>query len=502
MLKLEVGNYNTKIVGADALMIAALRADLKYENDIHVRRQTAIRVYGSADMLNRVERYVYMVSKSGVFLTGLLKYVELLLSKRQVPYEVVDNREKIKLDSDFVIRQINRLPLEPRDYQIDAIFDCLESGRGIIHAATGAGKTVILSALAFIYNLPTLIVVERIDLAKQLMQEIIDYTGETDVGMIGDGVFKPGKITVGMVQSLQKRKGKSTKKRDAMQEFLDGIKILIVDEAHHVQASSYQKVLASCPNASVRFGCTATPMTSKIVGEGYIEQNRDIELKAFLGPIIYKKTTKDLIKEGYLAEPTVYIVRNELYNDGVRLEYNEEYERILMTDEVRNKAVCSIIATAYNKGERVIGFVRRIQHGEDIADMLASQYGIPRDAFAFVNGALDKATRAAYLDGFKRGKLQILFGTVLKEGLNFHCDVGINMAAGETAIDAIQRLGRVLRKSKDPVTGDVDITKPEYVVYYDFEDCGHPWFAKHAKKRITTYIQEGHVIKYCGVKDI
>jgi superfamily II DNA or RNA helicase len=501
LITILAGNVTSSLQGATEENIYYLREHLRYENDVHQRRLTAIRIYGDAKKIGLVEQYHPMVSNKGVFLSGLVDDVIYLLEMKNIPYMLVDNRSSIELDEKYLFRQLKRMKIKPREYQLEGIFDCLEYGRGIVHAATGYGKSILISSLPVLYSAKTLIIVDRELLANQLRQELEDNIGGVKIGMIGSGVFDPQDITVGMVQSLSiSRKG--GKKKKILQDFMSSVELLIVDEAHHTQAASFQSVIKNCVGAAAKFGFTATPLTSKILNEKYEDGNKDIVLKAYLGPVIHSMGCQPLIDAGWLAKPTVYIVKNTVYNDYIRLSYNEEYDRIIMQDEERNKAICDLIAKQMKEGKRVIGFVRRIDHGEEIARRLDEEYGIDRKLFAFVNGTLESMHRADLLAKFKSKQLQCLFGTVLKEGLNFHCDVGINMAGGEAEIDAVQKLGRVLRKTYDPAIGDINPAIPEFVDYYDFEDAGHDWFSKHAAKRIATYKKEGHDIHYIELEDL
>ena len=501
MITILAGNVTSSLQGATQEDIFYLREHLRYENDVHQRRLTALRIYGDAKKIGLIEQFHPMVSPKGQFLSGLVDDVCFLLEAAKREYMLVDNRSSIELDHKYISRQLKRMKIKPREYQLDGILDCLEYGRGIVHAATGYGKSILISSLPVLYSVKTLIIVDRELLANQLRSELQENIGGIKIGMVGSGVFDPQEITVGMVQSLAvSRKG--AKKKKELQDFLSSIKLLIVDEAHHTQSTSFQSVIKNCVNTAAKFGFTATPLTSKILNEKYEDGNKDIVLKAYLGPVIHSMGCQPLIDAGWLAKPSVYIIRNTVYNDYIRLTYNEEYDRIIMQDEARNKVICDLIAKQLKDGKRVIGFVRRIDHGEEIARKLSEEYGISPKLFAFVNGTLDSHVRNEYISKFKSKQLQCLFGTVLKEGLNFHCDVGINMAGGEAEIDAVQKLGRVLRKTYDPAIGDINPAVPEFVDYYDFADLGHEWFEKHASKRVTTYKKEGHEIKYVEVDEL
>jgi len=473
-------------INCSADVITLLKDILRHENDYMSRKSSNF----------KIPRFNYLISDSGVFLTGHVDLVTSFLKEQNLNFTVVDNR-KIKEPPpvDEILARLSHLdysspPIKLRDYQADAVIKGLERTVGLFHIATGGGKTLTMSTLILAWSKKTLVVVSSKDLAKQLRDEIENFTGRP-VGLIGDGFFKDEEITVGMTQSLT---GKSSSAKDKkLREFLESIEYIVCDEAHHTQAKTWRAVLKKCKNASIRHGFTATPLTSKVKGEDGETSNLDILLSGYLGPIICKVTTKDLIDRGFLAKPSVVFIKNEVYFDGEPLQYSEEYDRIISKDEERNKIICQLFKNAWESGKQTIGFVLRVSHGEEIAQMLINQYGIPEEDIGFAHGSLISSAREEMIDSFKAGNLKILFGTVLNEGLNFFCDVGINIAGGDSEKIVIQRLGRILRKGKT-ASGDVDTSTCDEVVFFDFEDKGHPFFSKHSKNRKKVYKAEGHEV--------
>jgi superfamily II DNA or RNA helicase len=463
-----------------------LKDILRYENDYMSRRASNF----------KMPRYNYLINKEGLFLTGHLDMVYSYLSRRGYKVSLHDSRSiKEVPGSDEILARLSHLkykepPIRLREYQFDSVVKGLERKMGIFHIATGGGKTIIMSTLISAWDKKTLVLLDSKELAHQVRDELEFFT-EQPIGLIGDGVYKEADITVGMVQSLNAKR--TTAKGKKIKEFLSTIEYVSCDEAHHTQATSWRKVLKSCTNASIRHGFTATPLTSKVKTESGEFSNMDILLSGYLGPIIQRVTTLDLINQGYLAKPHVYIIKNELYFDGNPLQYSEEYDRIMSKDEERNDLICKIFSKFWTEGKQSIGFVSRIEHGEIIAKKLIEEYGIPEADIGFVHGSVFTSHRRDMIDSFKDGSVKILFGTVLNEGLNFFCDVGINIAGGDSNKQTIQRIGRILRKVRTS-SGDVNTSEAADVIFFDFEDKGHPFFSKHARNRKKVYIAEGHKV--------
>lgn len=461
---------------------------------------------------------VKMITPKGTFWVGLLSDVKAWLKAKRIKVKVEDQRLRDPLITpEQLEKEINRLEYVPRPYQREALLRGILAPNGIIHIATGGGKTFVMGAILAALDLNTLILVNSADLARQLRKEIAEIAGvhEGAIGFVGDSTFEPKKWTVALVQSLTSSKA-AKKKKDAIKKLCEETEILFVDEAHHTQASTYKQVIRKCKNVIKRIGFTATPMTSKLTilsetrytdpqtGEKKVKYRqekvtKEIVLKAYLGDLLVSVSTGDLIRMGYLSRPEITFIKNEVYRGGGKmLPYAEEYERCIIKDRERNQIICNIIKKHYDANEQIIGFVTRIEHGETLKEMLL-EMGIPDEHLAWVSGQNFSSERKSDITAFQDGHIPILLGTVLSEGLNFFCHAGINCSGGDSDIQAIQRLGRILRKPKSK-GGDVDTDSNRTVKFYDFQDQGHRVFARHGKNRFALYEGEGHEIKAITVE--
>lgn len=140
-------------------------------------------------------------------------------------------------------------PIRLRDYQedsINAVLKYLDKGetRLGLSLATGAGKTVIFTHLIDRVAAPnqnatqTLILAHRRELVEQAARHCRDtYPGKTvEIEMARSKASGSADITVASVQTLQRL--------DRLMRFdPDRFKLVLVDEAHHIVANSYMKVL-------------------------------------------------------------------------------------------------------------------------------------------------------------------------------------------------------------------------------------------------------------------
>jgi len=145
--------------------------------------------------------------------------------------------------------------MELRPYQQEAINavkrDLWEHQRILGIAATGAGKTIIASALMSKANGRALFIADAKELVRQNADKFHQYTGRrVGVEQASFHASPNDKVVVATTQSISRRLYKYPN---------DHFSIIIVDEAHrNTLGAQAQEVLNHFPNAKV-LGLTATP---------------------------------------------------------------------------------------------------------------------------------------------------------------------------------------------------------------------------------------------------
>ena len=158
--------------------------------------------------------------------------------------------------------------------------------RTLLVLPTGGGKTVVMSKVAegaVREGGRVLIMAHRGELLTQAADKLRMVTGlesaieKAESSSLGS-MFP---VTVGSVQSLCRERRLSRFPQDYFSTIL-------VDEAHHCLADSYQHVLAHFPDANV-LGVTATPdkLLKKQMGQ-------------YFDSLAYEYTMRQAIKDGYL----------------------------------------------------------------------------------------------------------------------------------------------------------------------------------------------------------
>lgn len=150
---------------------------------------------------------------------------------------------------------VSKTDFSPRHNQgevISAATDLLKDTLGCrIEAKTGYGKTATCLQIASNFNTPTLVVVDKEDLAKQWEKEFHTFF-KGSVGLVqGDNLDYDHPFTVAMAQTLYSRSETLPKK------FWKAFGMVIVDEGHTFSAKSFYTTINQF-HARYRLSCSAT----------------------------------------------------------------------------------------------------------------------------------------------------------------------------------------------------------------------------------------------------
>lgn len=193
--------------------------------------------------------------------------------------------------------------MQLRPYQQECVGQVFESwktfDKSLIVIPTGGGKTIIFAHIADRCHGKTLIIAHREELLAQAIEKIGAAVGIT-AHLERAETWAPlgASVVVGSIQTLSRRADRFGG---------DHFDTVIVDEAHHVAADSYQSVLSKWPKAKV-LGVTATP-----------DRADKKQLGTFFDTVAYEVTLLDLIKQGYLSPIKVRVCDVSIDLTKVRL---------------------------------------------------------------------------------------------------------------------------------------------------------------------------------------
>lgn len=180
--------------------------------------------------------------------------------------------------------------MELRPYQAEAkaaIYkEWEDKQKTLLVLPTGCGKTVVFASIAKERTEKgrVLILAHREELLSQASDKIKGLCGlDCSVEKAEQSCLDSDElITVGSVQTLMSEKRLSKFAPDFFQT-------VIVDEAHHIMAKSYQNVLTHFDKAKV-LGVTATP-----------DRGDMKELSEYFESLAYEYNLRDAVKQGYLS---------------------------------------------------------------------------------------------------------------------------------------------------------------------------------------------------------
>ena len=382
---------------------------------------------------------------SGLFPFGLFKRVKDVLDEAKVCYDFVDERVRPEKRHSFSKN------VSLRDYQERTVKAALDSGRGILQLATGAGKTKIASAITSEYGLNTVFFVHTKFLLNQAKKEL-EKVLSAEIGQVGDGIVDIRSVTVAMIQTTIKALGEKYTpsideeesgesedntniegKEQAIIGMLDRSEIIFFDECQFVAADSFYTIANRCP-AYYKFGLSATP---------YRSDKKDLMIEAALGPIIDKVDASFLIKKGYLTQPKIHFFRvgTNIHKDGRK--YPEIYKSEIVESAHRNRLVINSAMKLRSKNKSVLILVQQVSHGKILQELFKKE-----DLnVSFVFGEDNSSKRENEVFKLKTKKSLILIAsTIADEGLDIpSLDAVILAGGGKSPCKSLQRVGRALR---------------------------------------------------------
>lgn len=306
---------------------------------------------------------------------------------------------------------------------------------------TGTGKTYVMAAVVK-WFLDTYskgevwLIAHRKELVEQMEQTLDRFVLE--YGEKNEELKAKVRIRVLSIQWLTRNIGDLEKN-----SFKPGM--IIVDEAHHSLATSYQDMFIRNPKA-LKIGMTATPCRMK-----------QASFRTLFSRLITSPSIKDFILHGYLA-PCNYVVIGEKSTEQqiVNLltdrsgdgDYSvkEMEEKLNVTDVIR-RLYNSVVKYAY--GKKGIVYAINIAHAKAIAEYY-NALGIK--AVALDNKTAAK-TRKKAVEAFREGELDCLVNVNLfDEGFDCPDVEYIQMARPTLSLAKyLQMVGCGLRiNKKDP----------------------------------------------------
>lgn len=308
--------------------------------------------------------------------------------------------------------------------------------RPLLRAPTGYGKTTLIAALAERAQekgSKLWVIVHRIELAKQAAARLTAQG--VDVGIIraGESTNPSAIAQVVSVDTIARRLSMMEEGRDYDEASLPPPPALaFVDEAHHVTAPSWQRVLTYLGDAIV-IGLSATPWAEN--GDGL----------PFFDTLIEGPHPRELIGPGLPLVDADIFVGPAPALDQIPLVGRDFSARQLEIAATSSKLVGDVVTTWQKRaaGKRTICFAVSKKHSQILVDQFLS-IGVPA---AHVDDATGDEDRARIFEQLRRGELLVVSNVgIVTEGFDAPAvEACILARATKSERLYLQAVGRALR---------------------------------------------------------
>lgn len=444
-------------------------------------------MYTSDGRLNKLFE-VDPISKDLIIRRGLLPILirtgafseESVVDCKSENYSIISRiPEVIEFGSDL----LPGITLRPE--QELAIKKALTSKRGLIQAATGAGKTfMICGILKYLYNIlgeyPNTLIVVPTQYLMESFKKSLESVGIPSE-LYSDCRGELSGIVVAHPKSIL---------NDIDNNVLDfsNLKVLIGDEAHHTSCATWTKVFDSAINAEIVLGFSASIVDSRRLP---ILKISDLEYDEALvwsstGDILLDIPPSYYTDGSVLAQCCVARIANIISEPVTNPKNWSQVRSIQLESEARSQTVVSTVLSLLKHNLKSLILLNTRNHGFKLLELF-SKCGIESEVvcsygglkyYQIQNGEI-VSLPSDTMEKFKTGEIKVLIGTShIYEGVDIlNLDAVVMAVVGKNSRRIIQGVGRSLRRTKNG----------RYAYVIDFMDHGSGILSYHSTLRRKIY---------------
>jgi len=365
---------------------------------------------------------------------------------------------------------VNSAVIQYRPYQERAMAAMYQSDEGLLVAPAGSGKTVLGLSMVPLYGQPCLWLTHTRALAYQAIERIKQFLPsmeEDDVGLLGDGKWKPGKwITIGLIPTLVRRP-------QEVHEMRNDYGLVVLDEAHHCPASTFLQIMSSL-NPYFMYGLTATP---------YRRDKLEQMMFQTIGPEIIRIPVSEVEDVGGIMMPKVLYrtVRSKpVYGNNIQAILKDN----IVPNTKRNGLIVGDVLREATAGNYCIVITDRKAHAEILYELISM--GWENTGIATGNYSKKYVTEQAALLNDKKITVLVCTFALLGEGFDVpflnRAFVTMPFRAEGKVEQLVGRIQRTADGKKDSIVYDyvdVDIGVVQSQFYTKSgNDCRHRVYSR------------------------
>lgn len=349
-------------------------------------------------------------------------------------------------------------------------------GCGLISAPTGSGKTIVGTEITSLYDTPTVIIADKVNILAQWV-DAFTKTRKSNlrfkkiksvyIGYIDEDPYEYPRILLCTSLFLAPYYTKPREVHDDISFIIENCGLLIYDEVHRAGSESGITILDNC-QARYRIGLSGTMLKRT--------QKNDLEYVSRIGQMIAHVEDKELLDQKKIVPIDIHF--KSVRRVGSRkLTYQQAYNLSIIQNQDRNDKITDTVLDFMNKDMKFIIFVDKIVHAQEISMLTGVEYTDSKDK-----------ERKNKFDGLRAGDIAGLICTYDLAGLGFDLpalDGLIFAGAGKSAIKFIQAKGRIARIFEGKKKGTI----------IDFADTSK-YFDDHAYQRYRIYCAERGITLY------
>lgn len=331
-------------------------------------------------------------------------------------------------------------PFTPYEYQTESKEKLLAVRHGGVELGTGLGKSLIIAMLCREIGLKTIIMTPSTSISDQLYENFSKWFGMKLVGRFFGNKKESKKLIVIANAAALTRVEPGTPHWEALSDS----KVFIADESHQCPANTFEAVCSGvAAKAPYRFFFSATQLR---------QDGRDLLLEGIIGKIVYTKTVREGVDEGYLSKPVFRIVKTK--SDSLfRSDDANAMTRthLYYNDQVVAKigAICN---SSVNAGHPVLVLIEEVEQFTKLLPYLRHNVGFAHGPLTTNKDRVPKeywdSDPNELVSDFNSGRIPILVGTsCISTGTDIRAvKTLIFWKGGKSEIDVKQSVGRATRK--------------------------------------------------------